>query len=134
MRPPFKLPMLNGIATNITKVGASIKINNSTVIQADIMASNGIIHAIDTVLLPQDIVDTAVSDGRLKTLVTALKAAGLLPTLKGNGSFTVFAPTDAAFAKLPPGTINDLLKPENKPKLGQYSYLSCRQCKSFDSC
>jgi transforming growth factor-beta-induced protein len=117
MRPPFKLAMLNNIATNITKDGAKIKINNSTVIQADIMASNGIIHAIDTVLLPRDIVDTAVSDGRFKTLVIALTAAGLVPTLKSNGPFTVFAPTDAAFAKLPPGTIDDLLKPENKQRL-----------------
>jgi transforming growth factor-beta-induced protein len=117
MRPPFKLPMVNGISTNITLYGSSIKINNSTVIQADIMASNGIIHAIDMVLLPQDIVNTAVSDGRFKTLVTALTAADLVPVLKGKGPFTVFAPTDDAFAKLPPGTIDDLLKPENKAKL-----------------
>ena len=117
MRPPFKLPMLNGITTNITKVGANIKINNSTVTQADIMASNGVVHVIDTVLLPLDIVDTAISDGRFKTLVTALTAAGLVATLKGNGPLTVFAPTDAAFAKLPPDTLSFLLKPENKPRL-----------------
>ena len=117
MGPPFKLEMANGIATNITKVGNSIKINNSTVIQVDIMASNGIIHAIDTVLLPRDIVNTVASDGRFKTLVTALTAADLVAPLKGNGPFTVFAPTDAAFANLPPGVLDDLLKPENKPKL-----------------
>jgi uncharacterized surface protein with fasciclin (FAS1) repeats len=64
-----------------------------------------------------DIVDTAVSAGQFKTLVTAVKAAGLVDTLKGPGPFTVFAPTDAAFAKLPKGTVEDLLKPENKAKL-----------------
>jgi uncharacterized surface protein with fasciclin (FAS1) repeats len=65
----------------------------------------------------KDIVDTAVAAGNFKTLVTALKAAGLVDTLKGPGPFTVFAPTDEAFAKLPPGTVQDLLKPENKEKL-----------------
>ena len=65
----------------------------------------------------QDIVDTAVSAGSFNTLVAALKAAGLVDTLKGPGPFTVFAPTDEAFAKLPPGTVEDLLKPENKAKL-----------------
>ena len=64
-----------------------------------------------------DIVDTAVSAGQFKTLVAAVKAAGLVETLKGPGPFTVFAPTDAAFAKLPKGTVEDLLKPENKAKL-----------------
>lgn len=65
----------------------------------------------------KDIVDTAVSAGSFKTLVAAVKAAGLVNTLKGDGPFTVFAPTDAAFAKLPAGTVEDLLKPENKAKL-----------------
>jgi transforming growth factor-beta-induced protein len=64
-----------------------------------------------------DIVDTAVSDGQFKTLVAAVKAAGLVETLKGDGPFTVFAPTDAAFAKLPSGTVEFLLKPENKAEL-----------------
>lgn len=64
-----------------------------------------------------DIVDTAVSAGQFQTLATALKAAGLVDTLKGSGPFTVFAPTDAAFAKLPEGTVATLLKPENKAKL-----------------
>ena len=66
---------------------------------------------------PQDIVDTAVAAGSFKTLAAALKAAGLVDTLKGKGPFTVFAPTDEAFAKLPKGTVEDLLKPENKAKL-----------------
>ena len=65
----------------------------------------------------KDIVDTAVAAGQFKTLAAALKAAGLVETLKGNGPFTVFAPTDAAFAKLPKGTVEELLKPENKAKL-----------------
>jgi uncharacterized surface protein with fasciclin (FAS1) repeats len=64
-----------------------------------------------------DIVDTAVGAGQFKTLAAALTAAGLVQTLKGPGPFTVFAPSDAAFAKLPPGTVEDLLKPENKAKL-----------------
>jgi uncharacterized surface protein with fasciclin (FAS1) repeats len=66
----------------------------------------------------KDIVDTAVSAGSFKTLTTALKAAGLVETLKGKGPFTVFAPTDEAFAtKLPAGTVESLLKPANKQKL-----------------
>ena len=64
-----------------------------------------------------DIVDTAVAAGNFKTLAAALQAAGLVDTLKGAGPFTVFAPTDEAFAKLPAGTVEDLLKPENKAKL-----------------
>ena len=65
----------------------------------------------------QDIVDTAVGAGQFKTLATALKAADLVETLKGPGPFTVFAPTDEAFAKLPAGTVENLLKPKNKAKL-----------------
>ena len=65
----------------------------------------------------KDIVDTAIGAGSFKTLVAAVKAAGLVETLKGKGPFTVFAPTDEAFAKLPAGTVESLLKPENKAKL-----------------
>jgi len=64
-----------------------------------------------------DIVDTAVAAGSFNTLVAAVKAAGLVDTLKGPGPFTVFAPNDAAFAKLPAGTVDDLLRPENRDKL-----------------
>ena len=64
-----------------------------------------------------DIVDTAVQAGQFETLAAALDAAGLVGTLKGEGPFTVFAPTDAAFAKLPAGTVENLLKPENKDQL-----------------
>lgn len=67
--------------------------------------------------LSADIVDTAVAAGSFTTLATALEAAGLIDALKGDGPFTVFAPTDAAFAKLPAGTIALLLRPENKEKL-----------------
>jgi len=70
------------------------------------------VHAAD-----MDIVDTAVAAGNFETLVAAVQAAGLVETLKGEGPFTVFVPTDAAFAKLPAGTVEDLLKPENKDKL-----------------
>ena len=65
----------------------------------------------------KDIVDTAVAAGTFNTLAKALQAAGLVETLKGKGPFTVFAPTDSAFAKLPAGTLESLLKPENKQKL-----------------
>ena len=71
-----------------------------------------------------DIVDTAVNAGSFETLVAAVQAAGLVETLKGEGPFTVFAPTNEAFAALPDGTVDDLLKPENKDKLT--SILSCR--------
>ena len=65
----------------------------------------------------QDIVDTAVAAGSFSTLVAAIQAAGLVDTLKGPGPFTVFAPSDSAFAALPAGTVDDLVKPENKDKL-----------------
>jgi len=65
----------------------------------------------------KDIVDTTVGAGSFKTLVAAAQAAGLVDTLKGDGPFTVFAPTDEAFSKLPDGTVEDLLKPENKDQL-----------------
>jgi transforming growth factor-beta-induced protein len=96
-----------------------VMINDATVALADVETSNGVIHVIDTVILPKaaqaapaakDIVDTAIADGRFKTLVAAVQAAGLVETLKGAGPFTVFAPTDEAFAKLPAGTVEGLLK------------------------
>jgi transforming growth factor-beta-induced protein len=109
---------------NEVKVTLSPKviINESNVTSTDIKAKNGVVHVIDTVLLPPSvkintIVDTAISNGSFTTLVTALKAADLVSTLQGPGPFTVLAPTDAAFAKLPAATLTDLLKPENKEKL-----------------
>ena len=65
----------------------------------------------------QDIVDTAIAAGQFETLVAAVQAAGLVEVLKGDGPFTVFAPTDEAFAALPAGTVDNLLKPENKDQL-----------------
>ena len=95
-----------------------VYINDSEVIITDIVTANGVIHVIDAVLLPKDdIVDTAVADGRFTTLAAALGAAELIDTLKGEGPFTVFAPTDDAFAKLPAGTVESLLLPENKQQL-----------------
>ena len=79
-------------------------------------ADCGACHAAEA-KAPADIVDTAVSNGSFNTLVAAVKAADLVDTLKGKGPFTVFAPTDEAFAKLPAGTVEDLLKPENRARL-----------------
>ena len=79
-------------------------------------ATFGVAHA-DSTAKPNDIVAVASGAGSFNTLVAAVKAAGLVETLQGDGPFTVFAPTDEAFAKLPKGTVEDLLKPENKAKL-----------------
>ena len=116
---------VEGTDVKIKVDGANVMVNDAKVTKTDIEASNGVIHVIDTVIMPaammtpavKDIVDTAVGAGSFKTLATALTAAGLVDTLKGKGPFTVFAPTDEAFAKLPKGTLEDLLKPENKAKL-----------------
>ncbi len=101
----------------ISTKNGKVMLNNSNVVKTDIATSNGIIHVIDTVILPKDIVEVAVAAGSFKTLVAAVTAAELVETLKGDGPFTVFAPTDEAFAKLPEGTLAELLKPENKEKL-----------------
>ena len=91
----------------------------ATVTKADIKASNGVIHEIDTVLMPveKDVVQVAMEAGSFNTLAKLLQSAGWVETLKGKGPFTVFAPTDEAFAKLPPGTLESWMKPENKDKL-----------------
>jgi uncharacterized surface protein with fasciclin (FAS1) repeats len=112
---------VQGSDVKITVADGKVMVNDANVVKTDIACGNGVIHVIDTVLLPKegpmDIVDTAVKAGSFKTLAAALKAAGLVETLKGKGPFTVFAPTDEAFAKLPAGTVETLLKPENKDKL-----------------
>lgn len=82
-----------------------------------VMASGAFGADMSDSMAKKDIVDTAIAAGDFKTLATALKAAGLVDTLKGKGPFTVFAPTDEAFAKLPAGTVENLLKPANKAKL-----------------
>jgi transforming growth factor-beta-induced protein len=111
---------LEGQSIDIKVDMGNVYLNENTqVIITDIEASNGVIHVIDSVLLPpsdeamgeepMDIVDTAVADGRFTTLVAAVQAAGLVDTLKSEGPFTVFAPTDDAFAALPAGTVESLL-------------------------
>ena len=126
-------PTVQGSDITITIADGAVKINDATVVTADIETSNGVIHVIDAVILPpaeeaaeeaaaeatpapaeeaaemMDIVDTAVAAGSFTTLVAAVEAAGLVETLKGEGPFTVFAPTDDAFAALPAGTIDALL-------------------------
>ena len=93
----------------------SIRILTVTLVAATV-AAFGISHA-ESDAKQKDIVAVASSAGSFNTLVAAVKAAGLVETLQGAGPFTVFAPTDEAFAKLPKGTVEDLLKPENKAKL-----------------
>jgi len=98
--------------TNLTKLGLLTLIFISISLAPLGCNDNGSVQ-----MYKKDIVDTAVSAGNFNTLVTAIKAAGLVETLKGKGPFTVFAPTDDAFAKLPEGTVENLLKPQNKEKL-----------------
>jgi uncharacterized surface protein with fasciclin (FAS1) repeats len=113
-------------------------INDANIIATDVTASNGVIHVIDKVILPpaeeaaapseaeaKDIVDTAVAAGSFTTLVAAVQAAGLVDTLKGEGPFTVFAPTDEAFAALPKETLDGLLAyPEALGKILTYHVLA----------
>jgi transforming growth factor-beta-induced protein len=124
---------VNGAEVKIAVSGGKVTLNgNVNVTATDIIASNGVIHVIDTVLLPpaaapatgaapsaagKSIVDIAAGDARFSTLVAAVKAAGLVDTLNGAGPFTVFAPTNTAFAVLGEDTIKGLLKPENKKAL-----------------
>lgn len=110
---------LLGQRVDIALNESRVMIDKATVTKTDIGCTNGVIHVIDTVLMPatDDVVTTAVKAGSFKTLAAALTAAGLVDVLKGEGPFTVFAPTDEAFAKLPKGTLESLLKPENKEKL-----------------
>lgn len=97
----------------------AVAVAGSRVTKTDIACSNGVIHVVDTVLMPvrENLVEVAAQAGTFQTLLTAAKAAGLADTLAEDGPFTVLAPTDAAFAKLPAGTVESLLKPENKAHL-----------------
>lgn len=108
---------VNGQEAAITVNDGKVRIDDANVVKTDINCSNGVIHVIDTVIMPKDIVEKAASIDAFSTLVAAVKAAGLVDTLKGEGPFTVFAPTNDAFAKLPEGTVESLLKPENKARL-----------------
>jgi len=110
---------VQGQQIDIAVKNGAVTVDAANVVKTDIQTSNGVIHVIDSVILPadKDIVDTAVAAGSFKSLVAAIQAAGLVETLKGDGPFTVFAPSDEAIAKLPEGTIENLLKPENKDQL-----------------
>jgi len=112
---------LNGQRIDIKTSGSTVMIDNATVTATDIMASNGIIHVIDSVIMPtsDSIVAVAAEAGQFKTLIAAAKAAGLAETLMGKGPYTLFAPTDDAFAKLPAGTVESLLEGENRAELQQ---------------
>jgi len=107
------------LGQSFTLVTASpTTIDNATIVKTDIVAANGVIHVIDAVILPKDdVIDVARKAGSFKTLLTAIEAAGLTDTLRGEGPFTVFAPTDEAFAELPAGTLEGLLK--DVPRLKQ---------------
>lgn len=110
---------LNGQRVDIKADGGTVMIDNAQVVKADIACTNGVIHVIDSVILPatDDIPTTAAKAGAFNTLLTAVEAAGLAEALSGSGPFTVFAPTDEAFAKLPDGTLDSLLKPANRETL-----------------
>jgi transforming growth factor-beta-induced protein len=112
-------PTVNGQRLPIDFKGASLKAGGATITVTDIQCSNGVIHVIDAVMLPKldTIPATAASTGQFKTLLAAVGAAGLGDVLSGPGPFTVFAPNDEAFASLPAGTVESLLKPENKQQL-----------------
>lgn len=121
-----EIPALSGEAILVKVEGDSAYASNALILITDIEAGNGVIHVVDSVMLPpsmmaeeepmeeemtepMSIVDIAVADGRFTTLVTAVVEAGLAETLSGEGTFTVFAPTDDAFKQLPEGTIESLL-------------------------
>ncbi|MFN6130483.1 MAG: fasciclin domain-containing protein [Planctomycetota bacterium] len=110
---------LNGQRIDVTVAGGNVSVDGAKVVKTDIACSNGVIHVIDSVILPADgnIPTVAEKAGTFKTLLAAAKAAGLVDALSGDKALTVFAPTDEAFAALPKGTVEDLLKPENKDKL-----------------
>jgi len=123
-----KVKTVGGEEIEITNTGRGVSIGNANVIATDVLASNGVVHVIDTVIQTEtpepetrntlkSIAAVASETPSLSTLLAAVKAAGLAETLSGEGTFTVFAPTNAAFAKLPEGTIAFLLKPENKKQL-----------------
>lgn len=122
--PASKVVKMSGAATVNGQyvdiaVGESVTLDGAKVVKTDIECSNGIIHVIDSVILPEDksIVGVAQESGMFNTLLAAAGAAGLAEALDTKGPFTVFAPTDEAFSKLPEGTVESLLKPENKGKL-----------------
>ncbi|MFN6106202.1 MAG: fasciclin domain-containing protein, partial [Planctomycetaceae bacterium] len=112
-------PTVNGQRATVKVADGGVKVDNANVVKTDIACTNGTIHVIDAVILPSADTIPTVADkaGAFKTLLAAAKAAGLVEALSAPGPITVFAPTDEAFAKLPAGTVESLLKPENKQKL-----------------
>lgn len=110
---------LNGQRVDLIAADGEVTVDGANVVATDVLASNGVIHAIDTVLIPTDksVVEIAMENGQFSTLCKLVKAAGLAEALSGAGPYTVFAPTDDAFAKLDRATLDNLLKPENKQKL-----------------
>ncbi len=124
---------LNGQQIDLVVKNGGLTIDGAKVVKTDIECSNGVIHIIDSVILPSDknIVATAQAAGTFKTLIAALTAADLATALQGDGPFTVFAPTDEAFAKLPKGTLDSLLKSENKEKLASILKLHVASGRAF---
>jgi uncharacterized surface protein with fasciclin (FAS1) repeats len=121
----------NGQWLEFKSSNGKVMVDAATVVTADIQCANGVIHVIDSVVLPEglNIVQVADNAKSFKTLLTAATKAGLADVLQSGGPFTVFAPTDEAFAKLPAGTLENLLKPENKEQLAKiikYHVLSGR--------
>lgn len=116
-----KAKTLQGESVTIEFREGRIQVNDANLLNADLQASNGIIHVIDSVLLPpepkNDIAAVAKKAGKFNTLLAAVEAAGLTTALTGSDLVTVLAPTDAAFKALPKGTVETLLKPENHHKL-----------------
>ena len=110
---------LNGQRIDVKVDGGKVMVDGAQVVATDIACTNGVIHVIDSVILPSEdnIPTVATKAGKFNTLLAAAKAAGLVETLSGDKALTVFAPTDDAFAKLPKDTVATLLKPENKDKL-----------------
>ncbi len=107
------------VAIAVDKKKGTVMIDGATVTVVDIACSNGVIHVIDSVLMPEtkNLVEVAAGAKTFGTLIAAAKAAGLAKALTEGGPFTIFAPNDAAFAALPKGTVEALLKPENKDRL-----------------
>ncbi|MFI4915550.1 MAG: fasciclin domain-containing protein [Phycisphaerales bacterium JB060] len=110
---------LNGQRIDFTTRNGSAYVDNARIIATDVDASNGVIHVIDSVIMPEskNLVQVASADGRFSILARAVQAAGLSGALTGDDALTVFAPTNAAFEKLPDGTLEELLKPENREML-----------------
>lgn len=107
------LATVNGASLAVSSVDGA-RVDNAAIVKTDIQCANGTIHVIDAVVLPKDLIETALAAGQFNTLAKALEAAGLIETLRGAGPFTVFAPTDEAFAELPEGTLESLLADKQK--------------------